>query len=306
MIVPVVGLVFGIGLTLFSSDKVVENATALAKSLGVSSLVIGIFVISIGTSLPEISNSIISSILGHGNINVGDSIGSTLTQLTLVLGLLVFLGRKTIVCKCDKKLVGGIMIVGIILGTLVVEKGYITRFDSIFLIIGYYILLFIVYKKAPKSYFVQKINRQHATSFLKVVFFLILVIIGAFVTVESVITLSKQAGIPEFIIAFFGVALGTSLPELAVGLSAIRKGEFELMIGDNFGSNLTDMTLSLAAGPLIAPISGINPLSRLTGWYTVLVATLLVLAFDNIGKINKPLAVGLILAYLGSYLLVFL
>jgi cation:H+ antiporter len=305
MIIPILGLVFGIALTLFSSDKVVEHATVLAKSLGISSLLIGIFVVSVGTSLPEISNSVISSVLGHGDINVGDSIGSTLTQLTLVLGLLVFLGRKTIRCKCDTKLIGGAMVIGIILGVLAVEKGYITRIDSLFLILAYYFLLFIIYKKAPRSYFVQKINRKHAASFIKLVFFLALVVVGAFLTVESVIILSQQIGIPEFIIAFFGVALGTSLPELAVGLAAIRKGEFELMIGDNFGSNLTDMTLSLASGPLISPIAHINPLSRLTGWYTVLAAALVVLAFAHTKKIDRPFAIALFAVYLGSYLLVF-
>jgi len=81
------GLIAGIAILAYSSDKAVEHSVNIASRMGVSPLMIDLIIVSLGTDLPEIFNSIISSAIGHGNINVGDSFGSVLTQITLILGL---------------------------------------------------------------------------------------------------------------------------------------------------------------------------------------------------------------------------
>ncbi|GAH22388.1 unnamed protein product [marine sediment metagenome] len=100
---PVTGilvLITGILLMVLFSSKAVEHSAILASALGISPLMIGLVLVSLGTDLPEIVNSIVSSSLGHADIDIGDSMGSVLTQLTLVFGLLPFLGRSFRVNYC--------------------------------------------------------------------------------------------------------------------------------------------------------------------------------------------------------------
>lgn len=101
MIIGVSVLIGGIALLAYSSDKAVEHSIHIASGLGVSPLIIGLFIVSLGTDLPEILNSVISSGVGHGDINVGDSFGSVLAQMTLVLGLVALAG-KTIKVKKEE------------------------------------------------------------------------------------------------------------------------------------------------------------------------------------------------------------
>ena len=91
-ILALAGLALGIGLMIFSSHKAGEHSISLAEALGASPFIIGLLLVSIGMDLPEIANSITSSALGHGDINIGDSLGSILVQTTLVLGIISFLG----------------------------------------------------------------------------------------------------------------------------------------------------------------------------------------------------------------------
>lgn len=90
--VTLIVLILGLALLAFASNKAVDSSVSLASALGVSPLIIGLVIVSLGTDLPEITNSIVSSALGHGDLNVGDSLGSVLAQISLMLGLLPFLG----------------------------------------------------------------------------------------------------------------------------------------------------------------------------------------------------------------------
>jgi len=93
-ILALIGLIAGLALLAYSGEKAVEHSVSIALEWGLPPLLIGLLLVSLGTDLPEIINSIISSALGHGDINIGDSLGSVLTQMTLILGLTPFLGGK--------------------------------------------------------------------------------------------------------------------------------------------------------------------------------------------------------------------
>jgi cation:H+ antiporter len=93
-VIAVAVLIIGIVLMVYSSDKAVEHSVKIASAFRISSLMIGLILVSIGTDLPEIVNSIISCAVGHADIELGDSLGSVLTQMTLILGLLPFLGGR--------------------------------------------------------------------------------------------------------------------------------------------------------------------------------------------------------------------
>jgi cation:H+ antiporter len=144
ILIPLLVLVAGLILLVLSSDTAVEHSVDIASALGISPLIIGLVLVSIGTDLPEVANSIIASQMGHGDINVGDSLGSILAQITLVLGMLPFL-IGTFKVKKRKVLVVGICeILALIIALSMVEKGYITRLNAFFLIFSWLLMMLIV------------------------------------------------------------------------------------------------------------------------------------------------------------------
>lgn len=118
----------------FSSDKPVGHAISIASALGASPFMIGLTLVSLGTDLPEVANSVIASTAGHGDINIGDSIGSILAQITLVLGLLPFLVGAFKVKRREVGLVGACEVLALILAVSMAEKGYITRINALLLV----------------------------------------------------------------------------------------------------------------------------------------------------------------------------
>ncbi len=184
---------------------------------------------SIGTDFPEIVNSIVSSSIGHADISIGDSLGSVLTQMTLVLGFLPFFVKKF---KVDRKkivIIGACEVLALILAVSIVEKGYITRINALFLVASWPIFLLLIRnattKKSKENGVPTEIPvKKHSRHVLVAVLGFIDVSIGAYVVVQSVIQLSAAFQVSEFFISFFVLAIGTSLPELVVELTAIRNG----------------------------------------------------------------------------------
>ena len=144
-------LVGGIILITYSSDKAVKHTAHLARALGLSPLIIGVTVVSIGTDLSEIFNSIISCSLGHGDIDVGDSVGSDLTQLTLVFGLLPIITGAFYIHRKDIIILGSCEILSLLLIFSVVEKGYITRLNAIFMVGSLGIYIWLIYNANKES-----------------------------------------------------------------------------------------------------------------------------------------------------------
>jgi cation:H+ antiporter len=144
-------LVAGILLMTFSSDKAVEHSVKIASALRVSPLMIGLVLVSIGTDLPEIANSIASSALGHGDINVGDSLGSVLTQMTLVFGLLPFLGGIFKVKRKEVTVIGACEVLALIIAVSIAEKGYISRMNALFLVASWPVFMFLTRSATAKN-----------------------------------------------------------------------------------------------------------------------------------------------------------
>lgn len=144
IIYAVLGLIAGIALLAYSSDKAVEHSISIASRLGISPIMIGLLIVSLGTDLPEISNSIISSAIGHGDINVGDSFGSVLTQVTLILGLVAIIGVTFKVKRDEVIVIGACEILALIAAVSIVEKGYISRMNAFFLVASWPLLMLII------------------------------------------------------------------------------------------------------------------------------------------------------------------
>jgi cation:H+ antiporter len=306
-IVAIIALITGITLLTYSSDKAVEHSVKIALEWGFPPFMIGLILVSLGTDLPEIVNSIVSSALGHGDINVGDSLGSVLTQMTLVFGLVPFLARGFKVKRKEVLVAGACEILALIIAVSTVEKGYITRINALFLVASWPVFMLLTRhataKNAKKKEHM-KVNtdEKHRRHFVVAILGFIGVAIGAYVVIQSVITLSEAFRIPEYIISFFILAIGTSLPEIVVILMAVRKKQYELAIGDAIGASTLDASLSIGSGPLIFPIKELSgKLAMITGSYAMLVSIIIILTLALRGKIDKKAGALFLFLYLLSY-----
>lgn len=305
-------LIGGIAAIVYCANVAVKNSLILASALGISNLVIGISLVSIGTDIPEIVNSIISCALGHGDIDVGDSVGSDLAQLTLVFGLLPILCGAIKIRRKEMFIIGGCEILSLILIFTVVEKGYFTRLDALFMICSFIVYLMVIYN-VTKSDLLEKVDMMELTEkfrskkyhFTLAVLGFIGVAISSYVIITSVISLSTALGIHEYIIAFFILGIGTSLPELAVDVNAVKKKQYDLAIGDIVGSCIVDSTISIAIGQLLFPQKVTPELALPTILYTICVSIVVITVVGIRQKVDKKTGVLFISLYFGSYVILF-
>lgn len=302
VIVAITALISGLALLIFSSDKAVKHSVSIASILGMSPLMIGLLIVSLGTDLPEIANSIISSAKGHGDVNVGDSFGSVLTQISLMLGLLPFFGGTLKVKRDEIMVIGACEVLALIAAVSMVEKGFISRMNAIFLVVSWPILMLIIRKVMKQEPIMAHSDLRLLYHLLVVVLGYIGVAVGSYVVVESVIALSSELHTSEYFISFFVVAIGTSLPELAVDLTAIRKKQYEIALGDAIGSCIVDAGFSIGIGPLFfAPIAVSGGLAETTGLYALLVSMVVLLTLALRERIDKKTGAVFIVLYLLSY-----
>ncbi|HUW89975.1 MAG TPA: hypothetical protein VMV43_05590 [Candidatus Nanopelagicaceae bacterium] len=305
-------LIGGIVLVIFSSKYAVKHSAMLATALGISPLIIGITLVSIGTDISEIFNSIISCSLGHGDIDVGDSVGSDLTQLTLIFGILPIVCGAFHIHRRDIIILGSCEVLSLIVIFAIVEKGYITRLNAIFLVFSLLIYIWLIYNSNKDSIQhrieileISKPTKKKKFHFLIAVIGFAGVTISAYLIVQSVIFISQAINIHEYIISFFILAIGTSLPELVVDFQALRAGHHSIAIGDIVGSCIVDSTLSIGIGQVFFPQAVTAELAVPTILYTLIVSIIVIIVIAVRQKMDKKAGVFFIFLYLGAYLLLF-
>jgi len=294
-------LVGGIVLVIFSSKYAVKHSALLATALGISPLIIGVTLVSIGTDISEIFNSIVSCSLGHGDIDVGDSVGSDLTQITLIFGLL------PIICGAFHIRRKDIMAI-----YAIIEKGYITRLNALFMVFSLFIYIWLIFN-ANKESIMHRVELIETTQLTKKkkYHFLIAVIgfggvtIASFMIVQSVVFISEKINIHEYIISFFVLAIGTSLPELVVDIHALRHGHPSIAIGDIVGSCIVDSTLSIGIGQIFFPQAVTASLAVPTVLYTLFVSIIVIVTIAVRQKMDKKAGVFFIFLYLSAYIVLF-
>ncbi|MFB0568897.1 MAG: sodium:calcium antiporter [Nitrososphaeria archaeon] len=305
-IVAVVGLILGLAVLVLSSDKAVDHSLKIASAWGVPPLMMGLLLGSVGTDLPEMANSITACALGHGDIDVGDSLGSVLTQITLVLGLVSFLGGKFRVKRREIAVIGACQILALIISVSIVEKGYFTRLNALFLVVSWPIFMLITGsymagKVVQDELAVERTGRKVSRDFIIALLGFIGVAVGSYVVVRSVITLSEAYGLPEYLTGFFILSIGTSLPELVVEVTAIRKKEYEFAIGDAIGSCIVDASLSIGIGQLLFPTRVSGGLAMVTGTYAIFASIVVLAALALREKLDRKSGLLFIAIYLLSY-----
>ncbi len=297
--------IIGLLIALTASRRAVHHASALAFGSRLPPFVIGVSLLAVGTDLPEIANSVIASLRGQGDLNVSDSIGSAMTQITLVLGLLPFIAGGFAVGRRRVRVIGGVTLVALALGIFLVADGALTRADGIILVGTWLAASAAVWRFAPppSGPTLPVPATRRTRHVLLALGALSLVGGGAWLAIEALIRIAELIEVPVYIIGFLGASLGTSLPELLVDITALREGQRDLAVGDVFGSSLVDATLSIGVGPIIAPTAITTGLALRGGFGALLAVGAVTLLLGLRRHHTRVTGAILLLLYAGVYVL---
>jgi len=237
-------LIISLFILIKAADFFTEYSEKLGLAFGISPFVIGITIIALGTSLPELASSAFSVYKGSTEIVAANVIGSNIANVLLVIGLAAVFAKK--ILEPSKKILddNGVLLIGsTFLISFVCFNGEITFIEAIFLFLGY--VTYIVYsllehKKDKTKKKKSKISfKIPAMILLSAVF----IYLGAENTIDSLLYLAELLGISTAVISLTVVALGTSLPEAVVSVSAARKGKYDIALGNIIGSNMFNVLL---------------------------------------------------------------
>ena len=291
-------LVGAIVATSLASRRAVRSAERIADDLDVSPAMVGLTVVAIGTDLPEIANSLVASATGHGDVNVGDSMGSAVTQITLTLAILCFAGGQITANRNFVVAVGTATVFAAMFVRLLVDDGELSRIDGgilILLWLGGTVLLGQG-ERRPRERLDRSRRQSARADLIGALGWLAAVGLAAIVVVESFLRIAEMLGVPEFVGSFIALSIGTSLPELFVDWTAIRRGASSMAIGDVFGSSFVDSTLSVGIGPAVfsAAVSSAVFTGTVLAALGMLAATLIV---ARSSRFDWRVSVGLLAVY---------
>lgn len=268
MIVWISLIIVGFVLLIKGADFLVEGASNIAKKFHIPEIIIGLTVISIGTSMPELFVSITSAINGHSDMSIGNIVGSNIANLLLILGISSMI--KSIKFKRETRLIEIPMClaISVIFVALCNHGQDISRIDASVLLIMF--ILFIVYtifmakkgedfdKEDDEIDDIEVDKSKLSKSTIKDVIFLILGIaflkLGGDLTVDNAENVAKFFNLSEKLISVTILAVGTSLPELVTSVSAAIKGKSDIAIGNILGSNIFNMLLIIGTSAMIKPM----------------------------------------------------
>lgn len=272
-----VGLIAGLGLLLVGGNMLVQGASDLAKSLGVSSLVIGLTVVAFGTSTPELAVNLLASYDGNTDISFGNIIGSNIANIGLILGCAALIKPLTISSTIITREIPMMVLASVVVLILAADqalKQSLNCFDRsdglvflmIFSVFMYYTVSEVFRNRNQDALMTQAEassgQRSLKKSMISLVYTLVgmvLLIAGGKVSVSTATSLAQSLGIPQVIIALTIVAIGTSLPELVTSVIATWKGQTDLAVGNVVGSNIFNLLLinglsaSLKSIPIPSP-----------------------------------------------------
>ena len=251
-------LIFIVSLTVLvkASDIFVEGAEAVGLSFGMPHFIIGVVIVGVGTSLPELVSSIFAVLHGTSEIVIGNVLGSNITNIFLVLGIAAIGGQQFSFNHNLLRVDLPIFLGATILVALTINDGVFSLGEAFFCLIGLVIYMFsALHAEQNIAYEEESDVKTGPLAWTKLLVSPILIFAGAKFTVDSVVVLSEHLDIGAEIIAMSAIALGTSLPEVFVTLGAVRKGRPEMAIGNIMGSNAFNAFAVLGIPRLIGPLA---------------------------------------------------
>ena len=248
--------VIGLFLTIKGGDWFVDSASWFAEATGIPKFVVGATVVSFATTLPELLVSVRAAMNGSTQLAIGNAIGSVTANTTLIMGVSL-VAMAGVISRKEFSLKGGLLLASIV-GLTVLSLSGLLPVWSAFLLWAIFIAFMVsnVIEGKKSASFEKSVSYEKKEIPSKILFFVLgtaSIVFGAEFLVSSGKTIATGLGISEAIIGFTVIALGTSLPELVTTLTAIRKKENSLSVGNIIGANIIDVTLIL---PLCAVING--------------------------------------------------
>ena len=302
-------LVVGLILLVWSAERFVSGAAVTAANLGVSKIVIGLTIVSIGTSAPEILVAISASLEAAPKLAIGNAIGSNIANIGLVLGVTAIAAPLQFSHEIVKNEVRW-LIGATLLGLFCLANLFLGSLDGLLLLAGLGLILYLMFAKQrlqPQLHGVvvnDELDQIPAMpthrGVLWLVFGLLLLLLSAQLVTQEATKIAQLLGIDELIIGLTIVAIGTSLPELAASVSAAVKGHADIAIGNIVGSNILNVLAVLSVPALMHPI-GIDSvvLWRDYGAMTTLTLALVIFALcrGSISRLEGALMLTIWLGY---------
>ena len=284
----------GLVLLIWGADRFVHGAAATARNMGIAPLLIGLTVVAFATSAPEILVSIVASLRGDPGIAFGNAIGSNIVNIGLVLGCVAIIRPIELRSATLRREMPALLAVSLLTVSLFLDS-YLSRIDGIVMLTGLVIVMIwlarLGMRSAPsdpiKMDFEAEIptNVSMRAAIIWLLIGILTLLVGAQLLVDGTVEIAVYFRVSDVVIGILLVALGTSLPELAVSLVSALKGEYGLAIGNIVGSNIFNLLAVIGIAATIAP-SPMEP-SVLSLHIFVMVAFTLVLfamTYDYDGK----------------------
>ncbi len=302
----IVGLLF----LVWGADRFVHGAAATARNLGIPPLLIGLTIVAMATSAPEILISVVAALRGETDLAIGNAIGSNIANVGLVLGVVALLRPVELKSATLRREMPALLAVTLLTVSLFLDS-YLGRVDGLVLLAGLVIVMIWLIRLGFRSSAGDPLQAEFDaeipkhTSMRVAIFWLVVgiatLLLGAQLMVDGAIDIAKILGVSEVVIGITMVALATSIPELAVSVVSAFRGEYGLAIGNIVGSNIFNLLAVIGVAATIHP--AVLPPSVLSLHIFVMVAFTLVLfamtyEYEGRGQITRVEGLALISAYL--------
>ena len=310
MLLSILAVISGFAVLIWGADRFVYGAAATARNLGVSPLVIGLTIVGIGTSSPEILVSTIAAYNGNPALAVGNAIGSNITNIALVLGVTAMI--VPLLVKSDTlKREYPIMFLVMMLALVLCLDGELSRIDGAILFTGLVIMIIWMVKLGLRKHETDQLETEFeqeipyittANALFWLALGMILLLLSSKALVWGAVNIAHAFGISDLVIGLTIVAIGTSLPELAASVMSALKGEPDIALGNVIGSNMFNLLAVLSIPGLIAP-HALDPevLTRDFPFMIGFTLAMFIMAFGfkESGRINRFEGALLVMGYIG-------
>ncbi len=257
ILVKLLFLVIGFIMLVKGADWFVDGSSGIARKLGIPQLVVGLTIVAMGTSAPEAAVSITAALKNTSDIAIGNVVGSNILNILIILGISAVIVALAIQKSTLKIEIPYMIFVTVVLIIMGITGGSVSRLEGVILwglFIIYLIYLFILARKGKEDN-----TEAEEKSIWKLLLYMIIggvvVVWGSNITVDSATAIAKFFGISERFIGLTIVALGTSLPELVTSVTAAKKGNADIAIGNIVGSNIFNILFVIGTAAIITPVT---------------------------------------------------
>ena len=298
LILDVLLLVVGFAMLVKGADWFVDGTAGVAQKYGIPQLVVGLTIVAMGTSAPEAAVSITAALKGNAGIAIGNVVGSNILNVLIILGLTGFITSVAVQKSTLMIEIPAMLAITVILGVMGMMGHTVNRVEGIILwvlFISYLAYLFWLAKNGPQDEPVE-ITKSTPKLLLSAVVGGVIVVWGSNITVDAATALAEVIGLSERFIGLTIVALGTSLPELVTSVTAAKKGNADIAIGNIVGSNIFNILFVIGTSALIIPVT-FEPGFIVDTIIAVLAGVLLWISTIKSKKLTRPWGIVMLVCY---------